>query len=190
MLLSAFTPSPLSYQLVQKLADLGIMTSTDLLFSKVSSVETYARIEPKIISFTDFEESIAAVAENLSLQGEHLSGPADESPSFVMETYPALDRQLGGGIPSGRVIELSGDKGSGKSVSGMWFSKCKSLMPQYHSSCFSVWSQGSSSQTPSMPSYGSTALVTFLSKEPSILWRHLCRSGLPSNICHTAYIFA
>ncbi|KAF9069223.1 P-loop containing nucleoside triphosphate hydrolase protein [Rhodocollybia butyracea] len=116
MRLSNIPSSVLPNRLATQLASLGILTSTELLFSS-SPLEIYARLSPKSISFTCFEDFIKALGDYLVTSGQDAAESAPEAPvDFKLETFPALDKQLGGGLPSARVIEISGDRGSGKST--------------------------------------------------------------------------
>ncbi|KAJ4475796.1 P-loop containing nucleoside triphosphate hydrolase protein [Lentinula aciculospora] len=117
MLLTALPPSTLPDGLATQLASLGILTSTDLVFSNTSSLGIYTRLSSKSISFPDFEACIEAISEKLAAPGQSAAELDLEIRSdFKMDTLSALDEQLGGGLTCTRVIEISGDRGSGKSI--------------------------------------------------------------------------
>lgn len=118
MLLKALPPNILPDGLAAQLASLGISTSTDLIFSSTSLLEIYMRLPSKSISFTDFEACIDSISEKLAAPGLEAAKLDHETRlDFKMETLSSLDNYLGGGLPCKRIIEISGDKGSGKSVS-------------------------------------------------------------------------
>ncbi|KIK63536.1 hypothetical protein GYMLUDRAFT_441129 [Collybiopsis luxurians FD-317 M1] len=103
--------------LADQLTSLGILTDTELIFSNASPLEIYARLSPKTLSFTEFEACIEALSEKLAAPGQNILEIKQESRlNFKIETFPSLDSHLGGGLPSARVIEISGDKGSGKTT--------------------------------------------------------------------------
>ncbi|KAJ4467516.1 P-loop containing nucleoside triphosphate hydrolase protein [Lentinula lateritia] len=117
MLLKALPPNILPDGLAAQLASLGISTSTDLIFSSTSLLEIYMRLPSKSISFTDFEACIDSISEKLAAPGLEAAKLDHETRlDFKMETLSSLDNYLGGGLPCKRIIEISGDKGSGKSV--------------------------------------------------------------------------
>ncbi|GAW02557.1 P-loop containing nucleoside triphosphate hydrolase protein [Lentinula edodes] len=75
------------------------------------------RLPSKSISFTDFEACIDSILEKLATPGLEAAKLDHETRlDFKMETLSSLDNYFGGGLPCKRVIEISGDKGSGKSV--------------------------------------------------------------------------
>lgn len=95
------------------LTALGITSDTDLLFSFGSPLEIWRRLPPGLISLHEFEICVQAVLTQTS---------ATSVPSDVLHTQaqvklglPSLDAVLEG-LLGPRVIELSGDTGSGKSV--------------------------------------------------------------------------
>ncbi|KAH7869643.1 P-loop containing nucleoside triphosphate hydrolase protein [Lentinula edodes] len=117
MLLKSLPPTILPDGLAAQLASLGISTSTDLIFSSTSLLEIYMRLPSKSISFTDFEACIDSILEKLATPGLEAAKLDHETRlDFKMETLSSLDNYFGGGLPCKRVIEISGDKGSGKSV--------------------------------------------------------------------------
>ncbi|KAJ3733885.1 P-loop containing nucleoside triphosphate hydrolase protein [Lentinula guzmanii] len=115
MLLKAFALLP--DDLVTELASLGILTSTDLMFSSPTPLEIYSRLSSKSISFPEFEACIKVILTKLATSGQEaveLDQPSH--PCFKMETLTSLDNYLDGGLPCARVIEISGDNGSGKRI--------------------------------------------------------------------------
>lgn len=112
----------ISSHLVSALEDCGIKTDTDLLFFDGSNIDILAKLPPGIVSLREFEEYTSLVAE-------HASAPAtrgdqeletvllrqDENAADVSCGVQELDA-LVGGFGGGRVFEISGEKGSGKTV--------------------------------------------------------------------------
>ncbi|KAJ3795877.1 P-loop containing nucleoside triphosphate hydrolase protein [Lentinula aff. detonsa] len=115
MLLKAFALLP--DDLVTELASLGILTSTDLMFSSTTPLEIYSRLSSKSISFPEFEASIKVILTKLATSGQEAVELDQPSHScFKMETLTSLDNYLDGGLPCARVIEISGDNDSGKRI--------------------------------------------------------------------------
>ncbi|KAF5379927.1 hypothetical protein D9757_007214 [Collybiopsis confluens] len=117
MLLSTLSTLPNGF--AAHLASLGILTDSDLLFSNTSHIEIYTRLPPpKPFSFSEFEALVATLAENLAVPGRAAAElyENENDTDLKMETLPALDNHLGGGLPLARITEISGDRGSGKSV--------------------------------------------------------------------------
>ncbi|KAJ3999254.1 P-loop containing nucleoside triphosphate hydrolase protein [Lentinula boryana] len=115
MLLKAFALLP--NDLVTELASLGILTSTDLIFSSTTPLEIYSRLSSKSISFPEFEACIKVILTKLATSGQEAVELDQSSRScFKMETLTSLDNYLDGGLPCARVIEISGDNGSGKRI--------------------------------------------------------------------------
>lgn len=121
MRLQAFVP-PLNESVVGALASCGIKTDADLLFT--DSVAIFRKLPPGIVSLREFctlvkqvEEQAAAPAfrgdQFLKLQTKTCE---DNLCGEILCGVPQLDELLGGFNPP-RVIEISGDKGSGKTVS-------------------------------------------------------------------------
>jgi hypothetical protein len=116
MRLSAITLLPTS--LVSSLEQCGIRTETDLLFS-YTVVDIFQRLPPGTVSMNDLTNYIALVTKWVAAPGVrgdellHKSTPLSTGVS-------ALDELLGG-FGVSRVLEISGDKGTGKTVS-MFFS--------------------------------------------------------------------
>ncbi|KAJ3741718.1 P-loop containing nucleoside triphosphate hydrolase protein [Lentinula detonsa] len=114
MLLKAFALLP--DDLVTELASLGILTSTDLMFSS-TPLEIYSRLSSKTISFPEFEACIKVILTKLATSGQEAVELDQPSQScFKMETLTSLDNYLDGGLPCARVIEISGDNDSGKRI--------------------------------------------------------------------------
>lgn len=121
MRLHSFIPTIPSH-LVSALEDCGIKTDTDLLFFDGSNIDILAKLPPGIVSLREFEEYTSLVAE-------HASAPAtrgdqeletvllrqDENAADVSCGVQELDA-LVGGFGGGRVFEISGEKGSGKTA--------------------------------------------------------------------------
>ncbi|KAJ3981293.1 hypothetical protein F5890DRAFT_1556918 [Lentinula detonsa] len=115
MLLKAFALLP--DDLVTELASLGILTSTDLMFSSTTPLEMYSRLSSKSISFPEFEACIKVILTKLATSGQEAVELDQPSHScFKMETLTSLDNYLDGGLPCARVIEISGDNDSGKRI--------------------------------------------------------------------------
>jgi len=120
MRLANLVPS-ISAELVAALNTLGIRTESDLLFSATPR-EILNRLPPETVSLEDLEAAIDTVAElsaavgvscfNLALE----AGPIrSDSPAPLVSGNEYIDRLLSG-LGRHKIIQLSGDKGSGKSV--------------------------------------------------------------------------
>ncbi|KAI0955918.1 hypothetical protein AcV7_006457 [Taiwanofungus camphoratus] len=118
MRLQSFVP-PLNESVVGALASCGIKTDADLLFT--DSVAIFRKLPPGIVSLREFctlvkqvEEQAAAPAfrgdQFLKLQTKTCE---DSFCGEILCGVSQLDELLGGFSPP-RVIEISGDKGSGK----------------------------------------------------------------------------
>ncbi|KAI0351774.1 P-loop containing nucleoside triphosphate hydrolase protein [Trametes cingulata] len=117
-----FSP-PLQPELVQALKDAGIRTDTDLLLNN-DSAEIFRRLPPELgISLLDFRRAIAKVAELASatlVNGDKLLEQENKRQEDIFGDdmllgVPEVDALLGGFSPP-RVVEVSGDKGSGKTL--------------------------------------------------------------------------
>lgn len=120
--LQAFVP-PLPQPLVSALDSVGVKTDFDLLFS-ASPPDIFKKLPPGTISLREFNSIIIQVTqraaaspirgdEYLELETRRQEGQFTENAlSGVLE----LD-DLVGGFKLPRVIEISGDRGSGKTVS-------------------------------------------------------------------------
>lgn len=122
MRLQHFSP-PIPNELVQALQEIGIRTDTDLLLSE-DPTKIFTRLPRDLgISLLDFRRAVAKVAELASaaptygdkLLEQELKRQEDIFGDDMRVGVPALDALLGGFSPP-RVIEVSGDKGSGKTV--------------------------------------------------------------------------
>lgn len=122
MRLQHFSP-PIQNELVQALQDIGIRTDTDLLLSE-DPTKIFTRLPQDLgISLLDFRRAVAKVAELASatptygdkLLEQELKRQEDVFADDMRVGVPTLDALLGGFSPP-RVIEVSGDKGSGKTV--------------------------------------------------------------------------
>lgn len=114
---------PLPDELITALEECDIRTDADLMFSG-SAIEIYDRISPCTTSLAELTQWIRQVTSAASYPGicgfqsykrekaRHEDYPTDDYSSGVSE----LDNLLGG-FGGFRIIEISGDRGSGKSVS-------------------------------------------------------------------------
>lgn len=121
MRLGALVPSELlPADLVLSLEKVGIRTDTDFLFSGTPA-EIFQRLPPGTVSLHELTIYIALVTEKASAPGVC----ADQLLSLETDSHnnrdeftcgvPELDALLGG-FGGSRVFEISGDKGSGKTV--------------------------------------------------------------------------
>lgn len=115
---------PLSAELAQALQDIGIKTDTDLLLAH-DPLTTFAKLPTGHgVSLRQFRDVLAQVAELASappiygdkLLEQEMKRQEDVYVEDMLLGVPAIDALLGGFNPP-RVIELSGDAGSGKTVS-------------------------------------------------------------------------
>jgi len=119
MRLAALVPS-IPEILVASLAQCGIRTDADLLFS-APVFDIFRRLPPGTVTLRDLTKYVDVVAEKLSAPGisaailldQELKGEAN-APD-LLSGVPELDELLGG-FGGRRVIEISGDKESGKTV--------------------------------------------------------------------------
>ncbi|KAJ7781564.1 P-loop containing nucleoside triphosphate hydrolase protein [Mycena metata] len=115
MRLAACVPT-IPVQLVSSLEKCGIRTDTDLLFSG-STWDIFRRLPAGTTTLQGLEEAKALVATLASAPGQsatemtELSEPDDDG---FLTGLPPLDEILNGLTNSRRLIEVSGDKGSGK----------------------------------------------------------------------------
>ena len=122
--LNSITPS-LPGDLMLALEEIGVKTDVDLLFSE-STTELFAKLPPGIVSLRDFNHIIAQVTKSAAAPpiraDEYLETETHLRENlFVVEDalgcdVPELDR-LVGMFSTPRVFEISGDRGSGKTVS-------------------------------------------------------------------------
>ncbi|KZT07752.1 P-loop containing nucleoside triphosphate hydrolase protein [Laetiporus sulphureus 93-53] len=121
MRLQHLTPPP-NQGLLDALEKCGIRTDVDLLFSD-TPMNTFKKLPTKTISLHDFNQLISKVTEQAAVPGirgdellEALRRRQEEDFHGEITTgVTALDKLLGGLNPP-RVIEVSGDRGSGKTA--------------------------------------------------------------------------
>jgi RAD51-like protein 3 len=116
MRLAALVPT-VPLDLVESLEKCGIRTDTELLFSGTAA-DIFKRLPPETVSLHDLTKYIALVTERAAAPGIRADILlSQESHDYELTSGVAeLDRLLGG-FGGSRVLEISGDKGSGKSVS-------------------------------------------------------------------------
>jgi hypothetical protein len=115
MRLAALVPTiPLDF--VETLEKSGIRTDTELLFSGTAA-EIFKRLPPETVSLHELVKYIALVTERAAAPGIRADILlSQESLDCELTSGVAeLDRLLGG-FTGSHVFEISGDKGSGKSV--------------------------------------------------------------------------
>lgn len=137
--LSTLSPHILSPLLVQHLRNINVRTATDLILSSPSDL--IGRLPPETVSLLDLHLCIERVTEQFAMGSmsaqniqEAISMEDDHRDNMEVRTGVAvLDALLGGGFGGygsehgcssalagvaggGRVIEVSGDGGSGKTV--------------------------------------------------------------------------
>ena len=121
MRLANLVPS-ISAELVTAFNTLEIRTETDLLFSATPH-ELLNRLPPETVSLEDLEAAINTVAELSAASGVSCfnlstleAGPSgSDAPAPLVSGNECIDRILSG-LGRHKIIQLSGDKGSGKSV--------------------------------------------------------------------------
>lgn len=115
MRLAALVPT-LPIELVESLEKCGIRTDTDILFSGTAA-DIFQRLPRDTVSLRDLTKYIALVTEHAAAPGVRADILLSrESLDYELTSgVPELDRLLGG-FGGSRVFEISGDKGSGKSV--------------------------------------------------------------------------
>ncbi|KAI0267658.1 hypothetical protein BC834DRAFT_822097 [Gloeopeniophorella convolvens] len=119
--LSTFVP-PLPEALVANLATLGIKTAPDLIFAPLATL--MRQLPPGSITYAELMQHVAHVTEAFAgpvITGDKLLAEADSRVQLgsVQSGLPALDALLdhnSGGESSGRVVEISGSGGSGKTA--------------------------------------------------------------------------
>ena len=107
--------------LVAILEDCGFRTDTDLLFSG-SPIDILQKLPPGVVTLADLKTYIALVAEKTSARGirgdelyaEQLQRQLDYDTNITCGV-DELDT-LVKGFGNGRVFEISGERGSGKTV--------------------------------------------------------------------------
>lgn len=119
MRLAALVPS-LSAKIVSSLGECGVRTDTDLLFRPI--VEIYRQLSPESgISLLDLERAVELTAKLASapgVPGDELLAQeiqAQEQAPVLLSGVSGLDNLLGG-FGGRRVIEITGDRQSGKTV--------------------------------------------------------------------------
>ncbi|KAG5635921.1 hypothetical protein H0H81_009662 [Sphagnurus paluster] len=118
MRLAALVPS-ISAELVSSLDQCGIRTDTDLVLKP--AIEIYRQLPPKTITLYDLEQAVARVTELASAPG--ISGSdmliieteKQNRAPFLSSGIETLDRLLDG-FGGCRVVQISGDKQSGKTT--------------------------------------------------------------------------
>ncbi|KAH9928751.1 P-loop containing nucleoside triphosphate hydrolase protein [Fomitopsis serialis] len=121
MRLQTLVPSP-PQTLLDALAQVGIRTDTDLLFS-ATPVDIFRKLPSGTLSLHDFHSFVAQVTRQAAAPavcGDVLfeQGKRREESDLYSEPTTGVRQldQLLGGLAPPRVIEVSGDRGSGKSV--------------------------------------------------------------------------
>ncbi|KAJ6539043.1 P-loop containing nucleoside triphosphate hydrolase protein [Mycena capillaripes] len=117
MRLAACVPS-IPEHLLSSLDKCGIRTDADLLFSG-STFDLFRRLPAQTTTLRELTEVFTLVAEMASVRGEsaadlmtvHTTEPNDQD---ILSGLPQLDEILHGLTTSRRLIEVSGNKGSGK----------------------------------------------------------------------------
>lgn len=120
MRLQSFIPA-IPRDLVAALEACGIRTDTDFLFSG-TPIDILQRLPSGVISLADLKTYIALVTETASARG--IRGDALYTEELQRQCDYDTDLSCGvdeldalvGGFGNGRVFEISGDKGSGKTV--------------------------------------------------------------------------
>ncbi|OBZ72267.1 DNA repair protein RAD51 4 [Grifola frondosa] len=110
----------LPQNLVNALEEIGIRTDADLLFSG-GAIETFGKLPSGTVQLHEFRDLMSKVAESACapvLRGDEYSAleakpRADRLNEHITSGVPVLDALVGGFYPP-RVLEISGDRGSGK----------------------------------------------------------------------------
>ncbi|KAI0635525.1 P-loop containing nucleoside triphosphate hydrolase protein [Trametes polyzona] len=122
MRLQHFSP-PVKPELVDALQSIGIRTDTDLLLGD-NPTDIFKRLPPELgLSLLDFRRAVSKIAELASatsvygdaLLEQETKRQEDIFKEDMLVGVPELDSLLGGFSPP-KVIELSGDRGSGKTA--------------------------------------------------------------------------
>ncbi|KAI9061202.1 P-loop containing nucleoside triphosphate hydrolase protein [Trametes sanguinea] len=125
MRLQQFSP-PLREDLVQALQGIGVRTEVDLLLAD-DSTAIFTRLPPELgISLLEFRRAVEKVVElaaAVPTYGDKLLEAENARHDEILRDemlvgVPAVDALLGGFSPP-RVVEISGDKGSGKTTLAM-----------------------------------------------------------------------
>ena len=119
---------PLDAHFVEKLSEIDIKTDVDLLLAS-SPDSIFARLPPgHSITLRAFRDSLAHARELcaapmsygdelLSRDAKRRADAALEGDAGIRVGVDALDALVGGGFAPPRVVEISGESGSGKTVS-------------------------------------------------------------------------
>lgn len=121
MRLDSFAPSLATDIDVSSLHECEIRTETDLLFSN-TTVATFRKLPPGTMSLRDLKAYTALVAESASAFGTRadvLLNTESDNHDDLVTGVSGLDK-LFGGIGTSQVVEISGDKGAGKTVSQIY----------------------------------------------------------------------
>jgi hypothetical protein len=115
MRLSAY-PEILSQELINAFEECRILTDQDLVFSTPHDV--LRKIPAGTITLNDLMACVDAIVARVSTEGQSAveileSSTCSES---LKSGIDSLDNLLSGGLKTGHVYELSGDRGAGKSV--------------------------------------------------------------------------
>ena len=113
-------PEDLSQDLLQALESLNIASDVDLLFSSGTPLDIWRRLPTSLgLSLQDFDRCVRAVTAKASASGVMGSTLENEAlpQRYMTANAPKLDTLLRG-LGSRRVVEISGDSGSGKTVRG------------------------------------------------------------------------
>ena len=125
MRLQSLIPT-LSSDLVAALEASGFKTDADILFAG-SPIDVLQKLPHGVISLADLKECIALVAERTSARGIQGDELYDEQLrrqlDYDTDISCGVDELdvLVNGFGNGRVFEISGDRGSGKTVRGTLF---------------------------------------------------------------------
>ncbi|KAF8211447.1 P-loop containing nucleoside triphosphate hydrolase protein [Mycena galopus ATCC 62051] len=113
MRLAACVPT-IPAHLVSGLETCGIRTDADLLFSG-STLEIFRRLPPGTTTLRELARCTALVANLASVPGQSAADlMKDPNDDDLLSGLPQLDEILHGLATPGHLIEISGDKGSGK----------------------------------------------------------------------------
>jgi RAD51-like protein 3 len=110
--------APLPTNLVSSLDECGIKTETDLLFSN-TTVDVFRKLPPGTTSLHELNNYTALVAERASAFHTRADDLLELKPFYhdLVTGVPELDSLLAG-LGGSQVLEIAGDKDSGKTVSG------------------------------------------------------------------------
>ncbi|KAI0805946.1 P-loop containing nucleoside triphosphate hydrolase protein [Irpex lacteus] len=120
MRLKAIVPA-LPVQLITALEDCGIRTDTDILFTSGTAMQVYEKLPLGTVTLAQLEQYIQRVVEAASATmtgGEELLAQEEaQSATFnpILTGVPQLDEIINGSNGP-KVLEISGDHGTGKTV--------------------------------------------------------------------------